>query len=285
MKSLASEYPIVELCQALGLSRSGYYHWLNRPESCRAQANREVAAKISVLHEENRRCYGSPRITHALRRQGLTIGKNRVARLMRTHGIRAKSKRAFRPRTTDSRHAERIAPNRLKQLPSLNRPDQAWVADITYIWTVAGWVYLAAVMDLYSRRIVGWSLGTSLETSLVTEALSRAQRERRPAPGLLHHSDRGTQYASSAFQALLAQLKITPSMSGLAHCYDNAAMESFWSSLKNELVHHQAFPNIDQTRMAIFDYIELFYNRKRLHSALGYQSPVDFENQIVYKNN
>src|SRR6185437_10781813 len=149
---------------------------------------------------------------------------------------------------------------------------QAWVADITYIWTANGWVYLAAVMDLFSRRIVGWSLGTSLETSLVTEALSRAQKERRPAPGLLHHSDRGSQYASSAFQALLAHFKITPSMSGLAHCYDNAAMESFWSSLKNELVHHEPFANVDQARLAIFDYIELFYNRKRLHSALGYQS-------------
>lgn len=285
MKSLSSEYPLVELCQALGLSRSGYYQWLNRPESQRAKANREMVAKINVLHEENRRCYGSPRITQVLRRQGVTIGKNRVARLMRTQGLRAKSKRPFRPRTTDSRHAERVAPNRLKQLPSLDRPNQVWVADITYIWTAAGWIYLAAVMDLYSRRIVGWSLGSSLETSLVTEALSRAQRERRPAPGLLHHSDRGSQYASSAYRALLAILKMTPSMSGLAHCYDNAAMESFWSSLKNELVHHEPFSNIDHARRAIFEYIELFYNRKRLHSALDYQSPVDFENQIVYKNN
>jgi putative transposase len=285
MKTLASEYPVVELCHALGLSRSGYYNWLNRPESHRAKANREVLDKITVLHEENRRCYGSPRMTHALRRQGLRIGKNRVARLMRTQGIRAKSKRAFRPRTTDSRHAERIAPNRLKELPGLNRPDQAWVVDITYIWTAAGWVYLAAVMDLYSRRIVGWALESSLQTSLVTEALSRAQKERRPAPGLLHHSDRGSQYASSAYHALLANFKIIASMSGLAHCYDNAAMESFWSSLKNELVHQQAFANLDEARLAIFDYIELFYNRKRLHSALGYQSPVEFENQIVYKNN
>jgi putative transposase len=203
MITLASHYP-VELCQSLGLSRSGYYHWLKRPESRRAKANREVLDKISVLHEENRRCYGSPRITQALRRQGLRIDKNRVARLMRTQGIRAKSKRPFRPRTTDSRHAQRIAPNRLKQMPSLNRPDQAWVADIAYIWTAAGWVYLAAVMDLYSRRIVAWSLSNRLETLLVKQALSQALAVRRPGPGLVHHSDRGSQYASSAFQALLA---------------------------------------------------------------------------------
>jgi putative transposase len=285
MKDLASDYPVGELCQALELSRSGYYHWLKRPESRRATANRQVLAKISALHEENRRCYGSPRMTHALRRQGLRIGKNRVARLMRLHGIRAKSKRAFRPRTTDSRHAERIAPNRLKELPSLVQPNQAWVADITYIRTATRWVYLAAVMDLYSRRIIGWSLSDRLETSLVKQALSQALAVRRPAPGLVHHSDRGSQYASSAFQALLHSWKISPSMSGLAYCYDNAAMESFWSTLKNELVHHEPFSNIDQARRALFDYIEIFYNRKRLHSALGYQSPVDYENQIVYKNN
>jgi putative transposase len=285
MKSLASQYPLTELCEVLGLSRSGYYHWLRRPQSRRAKANRELTVQIVTIHEQSRHCYGSPRITQALRQQGRVVGKNRVARLMRAHQIKAARKRPFRPRTTDSRHHQRIAPNRLKQMSRPNRPDQVWVSDITYIWTAAGWVYLAAVMDLCSRRILGWSLGDRLDVSLVKQALSQALAVRRPAPGLVHHSDRGIQYASSAFQALLHSWKIMPSMSGLAYCYDNAAMESFWSTLKNELVHRQNFEHADQARLSIFDYIETFYNRKRLHSALGYQSPVEFENQIRYRNN
>lgn len=168
---------------------------------------------------------------------------------------------------------------------ALAEPDRAWVADITYVWTVAGWVYLAAVMDLCSRKIVGWSIGKSLEASLVKEALKQALAVRRPAPGLLHHSDRGIQYASSAFQALLACYKILPSMSARGNCYDNAAMESFWSTLKSELLHGRVFQDLAQVRLAVFDYIEIFYNRKRLHSALGYQSPVEFEQQLNYKKN
>jgi transposase InsO family protein len=204
---------------------------------------------------------------------------------MRLHGIRAKQKRPFRPRTTDSRHVEGAAPNRLKQLSAPVRPDQAWVADITYVWTVAGWVYLAAVMDLCSRKIVGWSIRPSLETSLVKEALKQALAVRRPAPGLLHHSDRGIQYASSAFQALLHSQHIVPSMSAKGNCYDNAAMESFWSTLKSELLHDQSFQDLPQVRLAIFEYIEAFYNRRRLHSALGYQSPVEFEQHLTDKKN
>jgi putative transposase len=285
MKNLASQYPVAELCEVLGLCRSGYYSWLNRPESARARANRELRVQIAAIHQANRRCYGSPRITQALRQQGLRVGKNRIARLMRSQGIRAQRKKPFRPRTTDSRHQERIAPNRLKQVSSPDRPDRVWVADITYIWTAVGWVYLAAVMDLCSRKIVGWSLSDRLDVSLVKQALSQALAVRRPAPGLVHHSDRGIQYASSAFRALLHSWKINASMSGLAHCYDNAAMESFWSTLKNELVHHLLFNDPKQARLCLFDYIEAFYNRKRLHSALGYKSPVEFENQIAYKNN
>ena len=285
MKCLAQDYPVLELCSVLGLSRSGYYKWLQDRPSARAQANRALSARINALHQHNRHCYGSPRITAALRQEGLRVGKNRVARLMRLSGIKARRKRPFRPRTTDSRHGEPIAPNRLKSTPNLIRPNQVWVSDITYIWTAAGWVYLAAIMDLCSRKILGWSLGDRLDASLVKQALSQALADRRPAPGLVHHSDRGSQYASSAFRALLHSWKILPSMSGRAHCYDNAAMESFWSSLKNELVHHQRFENAQQARLAIFDYIHTFYNRRRLHSALGYKSPVEFENQIVYKNN
>ncbi len=286
MKRLAQEYPLVELCRVLGLSRSGYYKWLGHRPSPRALANNLLSARISRIHQESRKAYGSPRITQQLRAEGLVVGKNRVARLMKNSQLRARPKRPFRPRTTDSRHAQTpVAPNRLKQLPAPAQSNQIWVSDITYIWTASGWLYLAAVMDLFSRRIVGWSLGQRLEASLVKQALNQALAARRPAPGLVHHSDRGVQYTSSAFRALLHSWKIEPSMSGLGHCYDNAAMESFWSSLKNELVHHEHFEGAQQARLAIFDYIERFYNRKRLHSALGYKSPVDFENQISYKNN
>ncbi len=285
MKTLASDYPLQELAWALDVSRSGYYQWLQRPESRRAQSARQLTAQIVWIHEQNRRCYGSPRVYQALRRQGVQTSENRVARLMKAAGLKARPKRAFRPRTTDSNHPHPIAPNRLQTTASPTAPNQIWVADITYIWTLGGWVYLAAVMDLFSRRIVGWSLSQTLETSLVKEALQRALTSRRPATGLLHHSDRGSQYASSAFRALLHSWHIEPSMSGPACCYDNAAMESFWSTLKTELVQQTTFHNLQDARLAIFDYIELFYNPKRLHSALGYQSPVDCEIQINYKQN
>lgn len=285
MKHLAAEYPLAELAWALEVSRSGYYRWLKAPASRRVQAARQLTEHIRRIHQENRQCYGSPRIFQELRRQGIQTSENRVARLMQAAGLKARSKRAFRPRTTDSRHPHPIAPNRLKSEPPVQAPNQVWVADITYLWTVAGWVYLAAVMDLFSRRIVGWALGTTLETSLVKEALHRALAARRPAAGLCHHSDRGSQYASNAFRALLQAWHIEPSMSGPACCYDNAAMESFWSTLKTELIPPTAFLNLQMARMAIFDYIELFYNPRRLHSALGYQSPVDFETKKHYNQN
>src|SRR5262245_48052487 len=211
MKSLASKYPVTELCEVLGLSRSGFYSWLKPRQSLRAQANVALIGRIARIHQQHRHCYGSPRITQHLRNEGVRVGKNRVARLMRLHAIRAKRKRPFHPRTTDSRHLEAIAPNRLKQIPTPDRPDQVWVSDITYIWTAAGWLYLAGVMDLFSRKIVGWSLADRLDASLVKQALSQALAARRPAAGLVHHSDRGVQYASSAFRALLHSWKIIPS--------------------------------------------------------------------------
>jgi transposase InsO family protein len=281
MKTLAATYPLAELAWALDVSRSGYYRWLSRPESKRAQAARELTAHIRRIHVQSRKSYGSPRVFHKLRQES----ENRVARLMRAAGIKARTKRAFRPRTTDSNHPQPIAPNQLKTGPAPTAPNQVWVADITYIWTLEGWIYLAAVMDLFSRKIVGWSLAQTMETSLVKEALQRALTNRRPAAGLLHHSDRGSQYASSAFRTLLHSWQIKPSMSGAACCYDNAAMESFWSTLKTEILPAAPFANIQTARRAIFDYIETFYNPQRLHSALDYQSPVDFESKTHYKLN
>jgi putative transposase len=285
MKHLAADYPLEDLAWAMDVSRSGYYRWRKAPESKCDQTSRQLTEHIRRIHLENRKCYGSPRIFQELRRRGIQTSENRVARLMKAAGIKARTKRAFRPRTTESNHSNPIAPNRLKRMDRPTIPNQIWVADITYVWTREGWVYLAAVMDLFSRRIVGWSLNPTMETSLVKEALQRALVSRRPASGLLHHSDRGTQYASSAFRALLHSWQIKPSMSGPACCYDNATMESFWSTLKTEIQQPRPFETIQDARRAIFDYIETFYNPKRLHSALDYQSPVDFETKINYKHN
>ena len=280
MKILSSKYPVQELAWALSVSRSGYYRWLERPPSQRAQSARQLTVQIRQIHQASRGSYGSPRVHQSLVRQGVVTSENRVARLMQAAGLKARAKRAFRPRTTDSCHPGPIAPNRLKEAPVPTRPDQIWVADITYLWTTQGWVYLAAVMDLFSRKIVGWALRPTLEAAVVKEALQRALAARRPAAGLLHHSDRGAQYASGAVRSLLHAWRIRPSMSAAGCCYDNAAMESFWSTLKTELAQHRCWAELQQARLAIFDYIELFYNPKRLHSALGYHSPVDYENLI-----
>jgi transposase InsO family protein len=212
-----------------------------------------------------------------LREAGLRCGKNRIRRLMRQQRWQARHKRRFRPQTTNSGHALPIAANRLAGLAPPTGPNQVWQSDITYIPTVEGCLYLAATLDRFSRKVVGWQLGASLESSLVTEALARAQKERRPRPGLLHHSDRGVQYASSACQALLAIFQMQPSMSRKANCYDNALVESFFATLKTECFGQQLPLSPQQARLMIFDYIETFYNPKRLHSALGFKSPVDFE--------
>ena len=279
IQSLATQHPLRALCAVLKVPRSGYYQWRRQGPSPHAQANQKLLEQIREAFAQSRQTYGSPRITRQLRRQQTRCSENRVARLMRDDHLQAKSKRPFRPRTTQSQHGYGTAPNRLKEQAPLTRVNQTWVADITYIHTQGGWVYLAGVMDLFSRKIVGWSLGYSLQTPLVKEALQQALALRRPAAGLLHHSDRGIQYASSAFQALLHSKKMIPSMSAAGHCYDNANMESFWSTLKTELVHRQTFTDLPQARSALFEYIEVLYNRQRLHSALGYKSPVDFEQQ------
>jgi transposase InsO family protein len=264
VKTLAVEFPLARLCQTLEVSRSGYYAWQTRKPSRRQVANEKLLPLIVQAHEQSRRTYGSPRVTCQLQRQKHRCGRHRVARLMRSAGVRGLQKRSFRPRTTDSHHGLPIAPNRLKQAPKPAAPDRAWVADMTYIATAQGWVYLAAVMDLYSRKIVGWAVADHLKS-------------RRPSRGLLHHSDRGAQYASRDYRTLLQSNQLLSSMSGQGNCYDNAAMESFFSTLKTELLHRQVWQSQAQVKLAIFDYIETFYNRRRLHSALNYQSPIDFE--------
>lgn len=279
MNDLRTDFDIEELAQALEVTSSGFHAHQRKDAGRRARQDKELIEKIQPIFLESRRTYGSPRITAQLRRDGERCGKNRVARLMRENRLRARQKRRFVPRTTDSDHALPIAPNWLARVPTPARPDQIWVVDITYIETAEGWSYLAVILDACSRKVVGWAMGTSMETSLVTEALKRAWQHRAPSPGLLHHSDRGVQYASSAYRALLATYQITPSMSRPANPYDNALAESFMATLKTECFEEPPASPAD-ARLKVFDYIETFYNPKRLHSALGYKSPVEFENQF-----
>ena len=277
IKEHVAAYPVEVACDALGVSRSGYYAWLDRPESARAKRREELAAAIARVHGENRGVYGSPRVHQALLAEGESACVNTVADIMREQEIRAKTRPKFVPRTTDSRHEQPVVGNVLDRQFDAASPNQKWVVDITYIPTGEGWLYLAGVMDLCSRKIVGWSMADHMETTLVSDALRMAVAGRSPGEGLLHHSDRGSQYASDDYMHLLQTHGVEVSMSGVGQCWDNAAMESFWATLKTELVHHERYATRDQARASIFEYMEVFYNRKRLHSSLGYVSPEQFE--------
>jgi putative transposase len=270
-------WPVAAICRVLQVSRSGFFAWRRRGPSRRRRRQEELIEKIKAAHLENRELYGSPRVHRALLIDGQSVSRNTVAKLMRQAKIRAKTKRRFVPRTTDSRHQQPVAGNLLDRDFTAARPDRKWVADITYVPTREGWLYLAAVMDIWSRRIVGWSMADHMETELVSNALQMALQRRQPPQGLLHHSDRGVQYASDSYQQLLADNDIQVSMSGKGDCWDNAAMESFWATLKTELVHQHDYPTHEKARASIFEYIEAFYNRKRLHSSLDYVSPEMFE--------
>jgi transposase InsO family protein len=266
------------MCRVLKVSRSGFYAWQRRTPSRRTQREEELIKKIRKVHEESRGLYGYPRAHRALLIEGEVVSRNTVARLMRKAKIRAKTRKRYVPRTTDSRHDRPVADNLLERDFTAAAPNRKWVADITYVPSGEGWLYLAAVLDVYSRRVVGWSMADHMEVDLVADALNMALMHRRPAGrNLLHHSDRGSQYASDHYQGLLERHGITVSMSGKGDCYDNAMMESFWATLKCELVHQRQFATRQQARQAIFEYIEVFYNRKRLHSSLGYVSPDSFE--------
>ena len=276
---MSAEHPIAWLCEALLASRSGYYEWLQRRrDPCpREQESLRLRQRIREEFERSRRTYGSPRLARALGRPG---SHNRVARLMRQERLWARQRSKYRPRTTDSRHHDPIAPNRVLTLVP-QRPNQVWATDATCVLTGEGWMYVVALLDLYSRRIVGWSMHQNLDAELTVKALLMALARRRPPAELIVHSDRGTQFASSTFRAALARHRLVASMSRKGNCYDNAYIESFWSSLKYEVVYHRRFATRAEARCAIFDYIETFYNRTRLHSSLGYVSPLAFETSLT----
>jgi len=264
------------MCRIFSVSRSGYYGWLRRPESQRKAEDKVLSKAIKEIHEESSGEYGSPKIHQELRRRGTRCGRKRVARLMRKDGLRAKTIRKFKA-TTNSNHSLPVAANLLNRDFSPTQPNKAWAADITYIWTSEGWLYLAIVMDLFSRAIVGWSMSERMTRSLVVDAFTLAAKRRNPPPGLIHHSDRGSQYASGEFQHLLTKYGAVCSMSRKGNCWDNAAAESFFGLLKRSLVFHNKYETRGQARQSIFNYIERFYNRKRIHSSLGYRTPYEVD--------
>jgi len=269
------------LCEALAVSPSGYYDWQER-RLCpgpRALANQALTKEITQLHKDSRKTYGSPRILAELRKKGARHGRARVCRIMQQEGLYGRQRGRYHVQTTDSNHDQPMAPNFLAQVPKATAPNQIWVADVTYIKTPEGWLFLAAILDLYSRRIVGWAMSQRNDTTLVLGALAMALLHRCPPAKLLFHTDRGVQYASGDYRRALAQAGLVASMSRKGNCYDNAAMESFWSTLKLELIYRRDFASHSQARNEIFDFIEAFYNRQRSHSSLGFLSPVDFELQ------
>jgi len=266
--------------RVLGVGRSGYYAWRKRKVSTREQSNQVLLSLIAVEHARNRRTYGSPRLFVVLRRQGVVCGRNRVARLMRLNGIVARKKRRFTPRTTQRQSGVIPAPNRLKQDFSAAAPNRKWVSDFTYIETAEGWLYLAVVLDLFSRKVIGWAMSAQMDAQLVKTALQMALLDRRPPAGWLHHSDQGSQYTSTVYLNCLNTALAELSMSGAGNCYDNAVIESFFSTLKTECV-TGIFKTHAEARSVIFEYMEVWYNRQRLHSTLGYFSPVDFERGLT----
>lgn len=269
-------YPIRLMCRALAVSAAGYYAWRGRPESPRAVANRDLLTAIRRFHHESRQTYGSPRIWRALREQGHRVGEHRVARLMRQAELQAKTVKKWRV-TTDSAHRLPVAANMLQRQFTVAQPNQVWAGDITYVWTLEGWLYLAVLLDLYSRRVIGWAMSQRVTVELTEQALTMALAKRVPTAGLLHHSDRGSQYAATSYQRLLDEYGLIPSMSRKGNCWDNACIESFFGTLKRELIHHRHYHTREEAKQEIFEYLEVFYNRQRRHSTLGYRSPAEFE--------
>lgn len=276
LRTEQGSHPVGRLCEVLGVSRSGYYAWRTRPESARSQANQRLLAAMRQLHVQTKERYGAVKLWHALKAAGLPCGRHRVARLRRLHGLEARRTRRFRV-MVEHHQLPPPAPNRLPQLAPLSTVNQVWAGDLTTIATRVGWLYLAVVLDLYSRRVVGWAMSTKPDRHLAVTALTMALARRQPRSGLIHHTDQGPQYASQAYRRLLARQGLTPSMSRKGHCADNAMAESFFSTLKNELVHDRDYRTREEAQAEVFEFIEIFYNRQRLHQALGYVSPEMFE--------
>ena len=274
-------WPISWLCEALGVSRSGYHAWLSRPPSRRAREDETLTTLVRRSFLGSDRTYGARRVWRDALAEGASCGLHRIERLMRANALRARPRRRARPADKGERNPGAVAPNLLDRQFRAERPNQKWVADFTYIWTAEGWLYVAAVIDLFSRRVVGWSMSASMTAQLVTDALMMAVWRRGRPDALLHHSDRGSQYTSEGFQRLMADNGVTCSMSRAGNVWDNAAMESFFSSLKTERVARRVYRTRDHARADVFDYIERFYNPTRRHSTLGYLSPLDYEKQAA----
>jgi len=281
---MKAEHSVTQLCAAFEVKRSGYLVWCKAPASAREQADALLSEKIEAVHQKHQGRYGAPRIQVELAEQGDRHGCKRIARLMKEAGIQGLSSRRFVPQTTQSNHDQPIAPNQLAQVPAPTRPNQTWVTDLTYVWTQEGWLYVAVMLDLWSRRVVGWATGETLHASLAKRALAMAIQHRRPGKGLLHHSDRGVQYASHEYRDVLKAAGLEASMSRGGNPYDNAAMESFNATYKRECVGlaeaRGGYATRAEATHDFFDYVEKYYNRVRRHSSLGYQTPVDFENQL-----
>ena len=272
-------YPVTLLCRTLAVSTSGFYDWCRREESRRQRDDAWLKLNIAAIHKRSRETYGSPRVQAELRSHGQHVSRKRVARLMREAGLEGRPRRKW-TRTTDSAHSQPVAANLLDRQFSVTAPNRAWAADITYVRTWEGWLYLAVILDLYSRRVVGFKLDESLEKQLVLQAIDMALGLRQPDAGLLHHSDRGSQYASDAYQEVLTKRGLTCSMSRRGDCWDNAVVESFFGTLKTELLHRRAWPTRQSAHLAISEYLS-YYNAHRLHSSLGYRSPMQFEAQTT----
>lgn len=281
MNALENEFPVTTLCRTLRVSRAGYYRWRDRPASRREQANQKLLERIRQIHKKSRQTYGSPRITRALEQERQACSENRVARLMHVGGIKAKAKRKFTRVVTSTLVRFPAAENRVNQVFVAKAPNCLWVADMTFIRTREGWLYLAAVLDVYSRKIVGWATGPQPTAELAQSALERALNQRRVRAGLVHHSDQGAQYANHQYQGFLQTRGFIASMSRKGNCYDNAMMESFFHTLKMEHVYWQSYHSRRDAETSLFDFIELFYNPERLHSSLGFISPADYEKKLA----